>query len=101
MKYYILFLALACFLYGLWAILTGKLLGKDGKDIAEKYRRRYARICGAVLLILSADLGVFCYLEAEDRLYALVRQPFFLFLAALFLIVPVAVLRAAKRVLKK
>lgn len=54
-----------------------------------------------MLLILSADLGVFCYLEAEDRLYALVRQPFFLFLAALFLIVPVAVLRAAKRVLKK
>lgn len=101
MKYYILFLALACFLYGLWAILTGKLLGKDGKDIAEKYRRRYARICGTVLLILSADLGVFCYLEAEDRLYALVRQPIFLFLSTLFVIVPVAVLRAAKRVLKK
>lgn len=54
-----------------------------------------------VLLILSADLGVLCYLEAEDRLYALVRQPIFLFLSALFLIVPVAVLRAAKRVLKK
>lgn len=73
MKYYVLFLALACFLYGLWAVLTGKLLGKDGKDIAEKYRRRYARICGAVLLILSA----------------------------LFVIVPAAVLRAAKRVWRK
>ena len=101
MKYYVLFLALACFLYGLWAVLTGKLLGRDGKDIAEKYRKRYARICGAVLLILSADLGVLYYLEAEDKLYTLVRQPIFLFLSALFVIVPVAVLRAAKRVWRK
>ena len=54
-----------------------------------------------VLLILSADLGVLYYLETEDKLYALVRQPIFLFLSALFVIVPVAVLRAAKRVLRK
>ena len=101
MKYYVLFLALACFLYGLWTVLTGKMLGRDGRGIAEKYRRRYARICGMVLLILSADLGVLCYLEVEDKLYALVRQPIFLFLSAFFVIVPVAFLLVSKQVLKK
>lgn len=99
MKYYPIILVVASFIYGLWALITGKLLKKDIESIAEKHKRLYARLIG-VALTMIAIIGALFHFIGEDKLYSIVCQPVLLAGLIIFTITPGAILLISKKILK-
>ena len=52
----------------------------------------YARVCGAVLLMLSADMGILYYLKKEELFYDAVRRPLFLVCFCILVFIPIVIL---------
>ena len=65
-----LIITIVCLVYGIYVLITGKLLGKDVEGVAERNKRRFSRICGVVMLAESSVVGTGFYMEVIGRPYS-------------------------------
>lgn len=89
-----LIVAIACFTYGMYALFTPRLPGKESDGIAEGNKRRFSKICGVVMLVEAAIMGTGFYMEVTGLPYS--RVAFLGFIGVL-----VCVLTLAKKLLSK
>ena len=62
--------AIACFVYGIYVLTTGRLLGNGMEGVAEKNKQRFSKICGAVMIAEAIVVGVGFYMETTERSYS-------------------------------
>ncbi len=93
-KFMMLIIAIACFIYGVYALATGKILGREMERASKKNKRYYAKICGIVMLVETIIMGIGFYMEIIERPYSSM-----IFIGAIGAMV--AVLIIAKKILSK
>lgn len=101
MNYYIIIVAIACFIYGALGLLTSSLPGNNMKSIAEKHKKLYSKLCGAMLLLTSLALVVLYYLLKQDLLYGIVKQPLLLSIYLILSLSPAVIIIIFGRVFRK
>lgn len=90
-----LIIAIACFLYGAYALLTAKLFAIDLKPIAEEHRKLYARLIGTTLLLAAAILGIWYYLKRTGS------QPGSPVLFLFLWMIPLAIFFVSRKIFRK
>lgn len=93
-KVMMLIIAIVCFIYGVYALATGKIVGKEIWRGSEKNKQYYAKICGIVMLVEAVIMGIGFYMEIIGLPYS--SLVFIFAIGAL-----VAVLMVAKKLLSK
>lgn len=93
-RFMMLIVAIACFIYGIYVLVTGKNIGKEMEAATKENKRYYARICGIVMLAEAIVVGIGFYMETVKRPYSSL-----IFLGVIGALAVVLVI--AKRILSK
>lgn len=65
-----LIVTIACLSYGIYALVTNRLINKDLDEIAEQNKRKYSKICGVVMLAEGVFVGSALYMEITRQPYS-------------------------------